>query len=86
MLILSFSIVRASVRAVESTVTVKEGEEARLECEVHGNPQPTISWEKQVDFYIVPQLDNHVDFSLSISSTNLNRKLLMIRQGPRFSI
>ena len=43
-------IVRASVRAVESRVTVKEGEEARLECEVHGNPQPSVSWEKQVNF------------------------------------
>ena len=41
--------VRASVRAVESSVTVKEGEEARLECELlQGNPQPTLSWKKQV--------------------------------------
>lgn len=41
-------LVRASVRAVESSVTVKEGEEARLECELlQGNPQPTLSWKKQ---------------------------------------
>ena len=29
--------VRPSVRALEAQVTVKEGEEARLECEVQGN-------------------------------------------------
>ena len=40
--------VRASVRALEASVTVKEGEEARLECEVQGNPNPTVSWKKQV--------------------------------------
>jgi len=40
-------LVRASVRALESSVTVKEGEEARLECEVQGNPHPTVSWKKQ---------------------------------------
>jgi len=40
-------LVRASVRALEASVTVKEGEEARLECEVQGNPNPTVSWKKQ---------------------------------------
>ena len=65
MLTLFSATVRASVRAVESRVTVKEGEEARLECEVHGNPQPTVSWEKQVDL------------TLSLSSIK-NRGLLII--------
>ena len=36
------------MRALEASVTVKEGEEARLECEVQGNPHPTVSWKKQV--------------------------------------
>ena len=40
--------VRASVRALEASVTVKEGEEARLECEVQGTPNPIVSWRKQV--------------------------------------
>ena len=47
-----------------------------MECEVHGNPQPTVSWEKQVDFYLVHQLE--VDFTLSLSSTNLNRRILIM--------
>ena len=37
-----------SVRPVESSVTVKEGEEVTLECVVGGNPTPSIAWTKQV--------------------------------------
>ena len=33
-------------------MTVKEGEEARLECEVQGNPHPTVSWKKQVRIHV----------------------------------
>jgi len=40
-------LVAPSVRPVESSVTVKEGEEVTLECVVGGNPIPSIAWTKQ---------------------------------------
>ena len=36
----------ARVEAV-SEVTVKEGEEVVMECEVSGNPRPSVVWSRQ---------------------------------------
>ena len=32
------------------STTVKEGEDVTLECEVTGNPMPTVIWSKKVRY------------------------------------
>ena len=57
LLFLKFVIVSvsATVIAVPPTgsVTVKEGEDVTLQCEVTGNPLPTVIWSKKVMYSMV---------------------------------
>ena len=57
LLFLRFVIVSVSptVIAVPPTgsVTVKEGEDVTLQCEVTGNPLPTVIWSKKVMYSMV---------------------------------
>ena len=48
-------LVSPTVIAVSPTgsVTVKEGEDVTLQCEVTGNPLPTVIWSKKVMYSMV---------------------------------
>ena len=44
-------LVPAQVLSTPETayLTLKQGEDALLECKVSGNPKPTVTWTKQVN-------------------------------------
>ena len=57
-------------------MTVKEGEEGRLECEVQGNPQPNVSWRKQVGYmYIKSIFRNVCETEIALKLLTFERQL-----------